>query len=566
MAKETKNKKVSGLSLNIMLMIFAMVPVIVSVIVVSVILVNGSKNEIKKVTLNYLEDLTIATGKEIAEEVKLEGPAALTTENLAEICKGVGVADVDSSYAYVVLPDENDTMIYHPTESKIGSPVTNSVILGVSQDIKAGKAVSSQVVEYKFNGVMKYAAYYVNDTKDFIICISADEDDVMAEANSIVTMAVILVVVFVLVFAALAYILAGIVSKPIAKVADALEDIAGGNIANKVDVAGNIKETKLLVAAATKLQSELSSIIGKTKGISLDLRSGAESVNALAETSSDGASQISSAIDDLAQGSTSMAESVQSINEQVIEMGIAIENIANNAQELAQSSTNIQSANADATEYINKVANSSVKSVDAVQSISSQISETNAAVNQIKDAVDMISSIASQTNLLALNASIEAARAGEAGKGFAVVATEIKSLSEQTNGSTEQIKAIVSEIVAKSEKSVQLSTEVAEIITEEQQYIEDTQAKFNVLNDEIAASLNGINSIATRIETLNTAKVSITDSVQDLSAISEENAASSQQVAASVSGIVDAINEITDSSNTTNSMAADLTETVSYFN
>ena len=177
----------------------------------------------------------------------------------------------------------------------------------------------------------------------------------------------------------------------------------------------------------------------------------------------------------------------------------------------------------------------------------------------------MISSIASQTNLLALNASIEAARAGEAGRGFAVVATEIGSLSDQSDASAKEIKKIVDKIVEQSEKSVELSSEVAEIITKQQEYIEETQSKFNILNDEIGASIGGINSISEKITALEQVKTTIVGSVQDLSAISEESAASNQQVSASVSNIASSVTDIDSSSQSIKSMADELNESVSYF-
>src|SRR5699024_6710184 len=98
--------------------------------------------------------------------------------------------------------------------------------------------------------------------------------------------------------------------------------------------------------------------------------------------------------------------------------------------------------------------------------------------NQANNIVQLIGNIASQTNLLALNAAIEAARSGEHGHGFSVVAAEIRTLSEETTKSVEQVQAMLDKIQEHVIECSEQSHDVNKLSNEQQQLAGDLDEVF----------------------------------------------------------------------------------------
>ncbi len=379
--------------------------------------------------------------------------------------------------------------------------------------------------------------------------------------NIVVMIAAVLLVIFI----PLCIIFSNKISGVLKLCSKSISRLSDGDLSDREENSSIIAESQELIMSASVLREKLGEIIGNIKNISTDLNKDAQNVHSLSDNSSLSVNQISNAMEDLANGATEMASNVQDISKSIGNLNDTISVLAESSEALATSSENIKNANNEARDYIGRVSDSSVQTVEAVDSITKQISSTNDAVQKIKEAVDMITSIASQTNLLALNASIEAARAGEAGRGFAVVASEIGNLSDQSSKSADEIRNIVGEIVKNSEASVELSGSVATLIREEQEYIKDTQSKFEVLNSEISESLEHIKQVSHDTEELEKIQNVITEAVQSLSAISEENAASNEEVSASITGIAASVDEITENAEGTKANADNLVEAISYF-
>ena len=117
------------------------------------------------------------------------------------------------------------------------------------------------------------------------------------------------------------------------------------------------------------------------------------------------------------------------------------------------------------------------------------------SVEQIKQRMSRIVSIADQTNILAINASIEAARAGEKGKGFAVVAVEVKKLADQ-------IKDLAAEVDSDIKNVERGTDKLSDSIDTSRQALGDSIGKMQEtyeMFDQITQAAEGATSVQAQI-------------------------------------------------------------------
>lgn len=372
-------------------------------------------------------------------------------------------------------------------------------------------------------------------------------------------------IILLVLFAVILLFIAKTFRKPLRKAADSVQKIADGDLTEDIETNALLVETRDLLVASKTLQDQLSNVVSKVKNTSDDMAKAVDDLDNLATSSTDGAAQINTAVEELAVTAQNLAENVQDVNVKAIEMGEDIDGISSEVNVLKDQSKEMLNANTEAVGSMGAVLDSSDKSSKAVEEIAAHISSTNDAITQIHKAVELILDIADQTKLLSLNASIEAAHAGESGKGFAVVAQEIKNLSEQSAQGAKAIEDIANDILAKSGVTVQLSKDIRGLISKEQEDIAKVQQSFEVLSDNVMQSMTIADNIFDRVGHLNSSKEGILNNITDLSAISEENAASNEEVTASVANIANSISNISKDTETLNDMAVELGELIQYF-
>ncbi|SDW28119.1 methyl-accepting chemotaxis protein [Lachnospiraceae bacterium KHCPX20] len=568
--KKVKDNKVSLIrSVRGKVTVFSIAMVLVVMVALIWSTVPSSQATLTETTKNYLNDIALAYGSSVEADVNAVGVEhILNLENLSHRLTGVGVEGITSSYAYVV--DGKGVMLFHPTAEKIGKPVENEVVKGLVAQIQSGKTPNPKnaVVEYKFNGETKYASYYVPDDGSFILVISADESEVLAPSKGILNRSVVIGIIISILAAILMTIMLIIILRPVQMMSDFInkmalldfsEDEAGEALAKRQDEFG------VMARATVHLQKTLANVISEIKGQSEILYSSSNSMLKHAEDMNETTAQVDRSVCEIAEGASSQAGETQSASENVITIGNMIEETNNEVNNLSNTASSMKASHQTALSILQELGRTNEQTKSSIAEIEAQTKTTNLSAGKIREATSFITAIAEETNLLSLNASIEAARAGEAGRGFAVVASQIQKLAEQSNDSAKQIENIVDELIRDSDRAVQTMDSVKDIIQRQSEDVDRTKAAFGEVSDGIDDSIGGINSIADKVAQMDTARVSVVDTVSNLSAIAEENAASTEESSATVSTITGIANEIEDSSSDLRKIAETLEQKMDAF-
>ncbi len=507
--------------------------------------------------------LTLASGTPIRHEGKIVG-AVIIGENLSSGKFVKKVKDTMDVECTIFLGDTRvSTTVMRDGKPFINSPLNNPKIY--DQVMGQGKPIVTRNV---IGGAEYDTSYWVwkdmNGKNAGMFFVGLSRNGIEATQQRIISYFVGVGAVLGLILIIIGIAVARAISRPLQAATGYAEAVAAGNFDGTLHVTSkdevgvlaralasmvrNLKE-KILESDAKSKECELesqraTSALGEAKIATENAEQGQKAILQAAENVQQVVSRLTAATERLSDQVRRASDSSERQREQVAgsatsmeEMNATVLEVARNAGVAAEASDRAK-GNAQMGE---RIVEQSVTAIRAVEDDTRVLKDTMHVLGKqaesIGQVMTVISDIADQTNLLALNAAIEAARAGEAGRGFAVVADEVRKLAEKTMTATKEVGAAIAGIQQGARKSVDAVELTTANLGKATELVNKSGESLMDIVKESTHTADQVRSIATAAEQQSAASEEIAHSLEGINSIAVETADVMRHAASAVTDL-----------------------------
>ncbi len=450
----------------------------------------------------------------------------------------------------------------------LGSPAGDKIVETV---LNNGEEYFSHAVS--IDGTIFYGYYtpvYQDGTASPIgmIFIGANKQKKDATVHRIIYTMIACTVSLMVLCIIISVFYSGSISRSLKKSIGVVQAVAAGNLKTSIDKHLLKKDDEVgdLSRAILQLQQEMTQSLESIADNSKAVLAASGALEGTARNTTSSIREVENAVTSIAQSASLQAQISGTASDNVAEMGKRIEQTSLEMEEMKSGASAMKEAEEKNADTIRKLLDSNDEVQTLIREIATQTSQTNESAQKIKEATDIIASIADETSLLSLNASIEAARAGENGKGFAVVADQIQKLATQSNESSQRIDEIIHQLIADSDKTVETMGKVIETISAQTEHMQQTEAMTQEVMEKIDSSLTSLSVIENSVMYLDQSRNEIIKTVTELSDIAKQNAATTQEVCATVNVVTEGFSQVEGSTEGLKSIADGLEVSVEHFN
>lgn len=527
----------------------------------------SDKTYISAPYLNALNSNVITLSRELKYDGKAVGVFGgdISMEDFENLIKGIKLNETGKAS----LMNENGNFIIHDkyTLNDNIASVENGELSEVAAKLSTNQA---EFLSLKSGGVKRYYAIYPVKDTTWAVVLEAPENEIIKASTQLALFMSIIGIVSILVLLVIIYLIANSISTPIIKLSECIQGMVEYDFTLSDNSPSVIYSTKkdeigLISRSLITVKKTIQDIMIQITDIANQVSASSEELTASSEHSADVSKSLTRTVEEISNGAVMQAEDMQKGAEAMQVMDSALNANELIIETLDSTIKEVSSAKEKGILTIKQLITATEKLKSSAENVHKVILTTNDRATQISSASNMIKSISDQTNLLALNAAIEAARAGEAGKGFAVVAEEIRKLAEQSNKFTEEIQEIVQGLMEKVTETVEIMDLVGGTVAEQNDKVNETQELFHLISSELDKNTNEMSNLNHSVKELEATKISLVGIIENLSALSEENAAATQEASESLNSQFYSAQEVASASASLSSMAQDMIEMITKF-
>ena len=527
----------------------------------------SDKTYISAPYLNALNSNVITLSRELKYGGKAVGVFGgdISMDEFETLIKGIKYKETGKAY----LMNENGNFIIHDkyTLNDNISSVENGELSDISTKLSTNQP---EFLSLKSDGVKRYYAIYPVKDTTWAVVLEAPEGEIIKASNQLALFMSIIGVVSILVLLVIIYLIANSVSTPIIKLSECIQgmveyDFTLSDNSPSVIYSKRTDEIGLISRSLITVKKTIQDIMMQITDIANQVSASSEELTASSEHSADTSKNLTRTVEEISNGAVMQAEDMQKSAEAMQVMDSALNANELIIETLDSTIKEVSSAKEKGILTIAQLIKATEKLKSSAENVHEVILTTNDRATEISSASNMIKSISDQTNLLALNAAIEAARAGEAGKGFAVVAEEIRKLAEQSNKFTEEIQEIVQGLMEKVTETVEIMELVGGTVAEQNDKVNETQELFRLISSELDKNMNEMGNLNNSVNELEATRSSLVGIIENLSALSEENAAATQEASEALNSQLYSAQEVASASSSLSTMAQDMIEMITKF-
>ena len=289
------------------------------------------------------------------------------------------------------------------------------------------------------------------------------------------------------------------------------------------------QNTAQKLAHVAQAQNQTEAVLSDISHLSAQLKAGIEEIYHDLEHLDQAAAATKAAMQEVTAGATDTAQTVQEQLQQTEAIQKKVDTVSYAASDMTDNMKQTITALELGRHHIETLTEKVELSVSNSKNVAEKLNALTNHMEEMHSIVELINGITTQTSMLALNASIEAARAGEAGKGFAVVATEITGMATRTKDATTHITALIQNVTAAISEVINIIEHMISGIKDEKEAAGVASDSFVAIQDNTFSIRSSVEQLICDIDDLKAANQVIAESVQTISAVSEEVSAHATQ-------------------------------------